>query len=338
MKVVECVPNISEGRDRDTVDSVVDAVRAVPGVALLDYSSDVDHNRSVVTYVGEPERVFEATLALCLRALEMIDMRNHKGGHPRMGAVDVVPFIPLRGVSSEEAVALARRLGERLGEEGVPVYYYEDAATRPERRNLADVRRGEYEGLPQKLRAPEWAPDAGPAEFDPKAGATAVGARFPLVAFNVNLATADLAVAQRIADAVRHVRGGYRAVKAMGLALEEKHQVQVSMNLVNYEQTPIHRVVETVRFEAARHGVSVAGCELIGLAPLAAFEEAIRHYLQIHDFSVEQVIETHLLEIGGEQEDSADGPEVRSSAGPRQGGPQTGEAPRAEPDPGHPRH
>lgn len=306
MKVVECVPNISEGRDRAKVEAVVDTVRQAPGVALLDYSSDEDHNRSVITYVGEPEQVLEATVALCLRAAELIDMREHRGAHPRMGAVDVVPFIPLRNVSAEEAVALARRLGERLGEAGIPVYYYEDAATRPERKNLADVRRGEYEGLAEKMASPDWQPDAGPAEGNPRSGATAVGVRFPLVAFNVNLATDDLAVAQRIADAVRYVRGGYRAVKAMGVRLEEKGQVQVSMNLVNYEQTPIHRVVETVRFEAARHGVAVAACELIGLAPLAAFEETIRHYLQIHDFSLEQVIETRLLALlGGEAEEQA---------------------------------
>lgn len=305
MKVVECVPNISEGRDKQTVEKVVEAVRATAGVALLDHSSDEDHNRSVITYVGEPERVYEATVALCLEALQLIDMSRHKGAHPRLGAVDVVPFIPLRGMTTEEAVSLAQRLGERLGQEGVPVYYYEDAATRPERRNLADVRRGEYEALAEKLASAEGTPDAGPAEFNPRSGATVVGARFPLVAFNVNLATADLTVAQRIADAVRLVRGGYRAVKAMGVALEEKGQVQVSMNLVNYEQTPIHRVVETVRFEAARHGVAVTACELIGLAPLAAFEEVIRHYLQIHDFSTGQIIETRLLELGSGGEERA---------------------------------
>jgi glutamate formiminotransferase len=311
MKVIECVPNISEGRDRDKVEQVVEAVRRTAGVALLDYSSDEDHNRSVITYVGEPERVYEATLNLCFKAFELIDMREHQGAHPRMGAVDVVPFIPLREVTTEEAVELARRLGERLGEGGVSVYYYEEAASSPERHNLADVRRGEYEGLAEKLGSGEWAPDAGPAELNARAGATAVGVRFPLVAFNVNLATTDLEVARRIADAVRFVRGGYRAVKAMGVELKDKGQVQVSMNLVNYEQTPIHRVVETVRFEAARHGVNVAGCELIGLAPLAAFEESIRHYLQIHDFSVDQLIETRLLGLLSEPN---------------------------EPDPGHPIH
>ena len=295
MKLMECVPNISEGRDPEKVERIVETVRAHPGVTLLDYSSDPDHNRSVITYLGEPQKVVEATLALCERAYAEIDMSTHQGGHPRMGAVDVVPFIPLGELTTEEAVSYAHVLGEAIGALGVPVYFYEDAATRPERRNLADVRRGEYEGLAEKLATPGWEPDAGPEAFNTRSGATVVGVRFPLVAFNVNLGTGDLAVAKRIADSVRNVRGGYRHVKAMGLALKDQGQVQVSMNLVNYKETPIHRVVETIRFEAARHGVLITGCELIGLAPLAAFEETIRHYLQIHDFTADQIVETHLL-------------------------------------------
>lgn len=295
MKMMECVPNISEGRDLEKVERIVETVRAYPGVTLLDYSSDPDHNRSVITYLGEPQKVVEATLALCERAYAEIDMRTHKGGHPRMGAVDVIPFIPLGELTTEEAVSYAHVLGETIGALGVPVYFYEDAATRLERRNLADVRRGEYEGLAEKLASPGWEPDAGPGAFNARSGATVVGVRFPLVAFNVNLGTSDLAVAKRIADAVRNVRGGYRNVKAMGLALKDQGQVQVSMNMVNYRETPIHRVVETIRFEAARHGVPITGCELIGLAPLAAFEETIRHYLQIHGFTADQIIETHLL-------------------------------------------
>lgn len=296
MKLMQCVPNISEGRDLEKVERIVDAVRQVPGVTLLDHSSDADHNRSVITYLGEPQRVVEATLALCERAYAEIDMASHQGGHPRMGAADVVPFIPLGELTAEEAVTYAHALGEAIGALGVPVYYYEDAASRAERRNLADVRRGEYEGLEEKMATPGWEPDAGPRVFNPRSGATVVGVRFPLIAFNVNLATPDVGVAKRIADAVRNVRGGYRNVKAMGLGLEGQGQVQVSMNLVNYRETPIHRVVETVRSEAARHGVAVTGCELIGLAPLEAFEETIRHYLQIHDFSTDQIIETHLLD------------------------------------------
>ncbi len=296
MRLIECVPNVSEGRDQAIMERVAGTVRSAPGVTLLDLKSDPDHNRSVITYLGEPEAVLAATQALCREAFAAIDMRAHRGAHPRMGAVDVIPFVPLRGVTTEDAVAIARRLGEWLGALGVPVYYYEDAATTPERRDLADVRRGEYEGLADRFADPRWAPDAGPAEFNPRAGAVAVGARFPLVAFNVNLATDDLGIADRIAHAVRQRDGGYAYVKAMGVALEDRGQVQVSMNLTDYSRTPIHRVVETVRSEAARHGVSVAGCELIGLAPLAAFEEPLRHYLQLHDFSLGQIVETRLLE------------------------------------------
>jgi glutamate formiminotransferase len=297
VRLVECVPNVSEGRDSAVIEGIVGAVKGAPGVELLDWSADPDHNRAVLTYVGEPEAVLAATQALCLEAFAAIDMRSHEGAHPRLGAVDVIPFVPLRGVTNDEAVALARRLGEWIGEQGVPVYYYQEAATRPERQSLPDVRRGEYEGLAAKLATPEGAPDAGPAEFNARSGASIVGVRFPLIAFNVNLATGDLSIAKRIAEAVRFSGGGYRYVRAMGVALEGKGQVQVSTDILQYEKTPIHRVLETVRSEAARYGVTVAGCELVGLAPMAAFEEVIRHYLQLHDFSVEQVIESRLLEM-----------------------------------------
>jgi glutamate formiminotransferase / 5-formyltetrahydrofolate cyclo-ligase len=297
VRLIECVPNVSEGRNVAIIERIVATVRATHGVTFLDWSADPDHNRAVLTYVGEPEAVLEATQGLCREAFASIDMRIHEGAHPRIGAVDVIPFVPLRGVTDEEAVALARRLGEWIGEQGVPVYYYQEAATRPERQSLPDVRRGEYEGLAAKLATPEGAPDAGPAEFNARSGASIVGVRFPLIAFNVNLATSDLAVARRIAEAVRFSSGGYRHVRAMGVALEGKGQVQVSMDILQYEKTPIHRVLETVRSEAARYGVAVAGCELVGLAPLEAFEEVIRHYLQLHDFSVEQVIESRLLEV-----------------------------------------
>jgi glutamate formiminotransferase len=234
---------------------------------------------------------------MCLEAFAVIDMRTHKGAHPRMGAVDVIPFVPMRGVSTDEAVALAKRLGEWIGEQGVAVYYYQDAATRPERQSLPDVRRGEYEGLAAKLATPEGAPDAGPATLNERSGASIVGVRFPLLAFNVNLATSDLSIARRIAEAVRNSSGGFRYVRAMGVALEDKGQVQVSTDILQYEKTPIHRVLETVRSEAARYGVAVAGCELIGLAPLDAFAEAIRYYIQIHDFSSSQIVESRLLEV-----------------------------------------
>lgn len=297
MKLIECVPNVSEGRNAAALERIVGAVKTSPGVELLDWSADADHNRAVLTYVGEPEAVLAATQAMCREAFAVIDMRTHEGAHPRMGAVDVIPLVPLRGVTTEEAVALAKKLGEWIGEQEVPVYYYQDAATRPERQSLPDVRRGEYEGLAAKLATPQGAPDAGPAAFNERSGASIVGVRFPLLAFNVNLATNDLSIARRIAEAVRHSSGGYRYVRAMGVALEEKGQVQVSTDILQYEKTPIHRVLETVRSEAARYGVAVAGCELIGLAPLDAFAEAIRYYMQIHDFSSSQIVESRLLEV-----------------------------------------
>jgi glutamate formiminotransferase len=297
MRLIECVPNVSEGRDAASLERIVGVVKATPGVELLDWSADADHNRAVLTYVGEPDAVLAATQAMCLEAFAVIDMRTHKGAHPRMGAVDVIPFVPMRGVSTDEAVALAKRLGEWIGEQGVAVYYYQDAATRPERQSLPDVRRGEYEGLAAKLATPEGAPDAGPATLNERSGASIVGVRFPLLAFNVNLATSDLSIARRIAEAVRNSSGGFRYVRAMGVALEDKGQVQVSTDILQYEKTPIHRVLETVRSEAARYGVAVAGCELIGLAPLDAFAEAIRYYIQIHDFSSSQIVESRLLEV-----------------------------------------
>jgi glutamate formiminotransferase len=296
VRLIECVPNVSEGRDAAAVERIVDAVRRSAGVKLLDWSADPDYNRAVITYAGEPEPVLEATQALCREAFATIDMRGHQGAHPRLGAVDVVPFVPLRGVTTDEAVVLARRLGEWIGEQGVPVYYYQDAATNPDRVALPDARRGEYEGLAARLATSEGRPDAGPAEFNARLGASIVGVRFPLIAFNVTLATDDLAAARRIAEAVRFSGGGYRHVRAMGVALESTGQVQVSMDFLQYDKTPIHRVLETVRSEAAQHGVAVVGCELVGMAPLAAFEDVIRHYLQLQDFSVDQVIESRLLE------------------------------------------
>jgi glutamate formiminotransferase len=297
VRLVECVPNISEGRDQGVVRQLVLMVKTTAGVELLDWSADTDHNRTVFTYVGEPEAVLKATRALCQAAFRLIDMQKHQGAHPRLGAVDVIPFVPLRGVTNEEAVAMARELGEWIGEQGVPVYYYEEAATRPERALLPDVRRGEYEGLAARLATPEGTPDAGPAVFNAKSGASIVGVRFPLIAFNVNLTTNDLSIAKRIAEAVRFSSGGYRHVRAMGVALEGKAQVQVSADITQYEKTPIHRMLETIRSEAAAQGVAVAGCELVGLAPLAAFEETLRHYLQLHDFSVQQIIESRLLDM-----------------------------------------
>ena len=295
MKILMCVPNISEGKDLKVVEQVVGEIRKVVGVKIQDVSSDPDHNRSVLTYLGEPEAVLKATQAMAKKAFELIDMTQHHGSHPRMGAVDVVPFIPIRGVETKEAVEIARRFAKFVGEQGVPVYYYEDAATRPARKSLTDIRKGEYEALLEKLKSPDWVPDEGPAVFNPKSGGLVTGARFPLVAFNVNLRTEDLAIAQKIAKAVRQINGGYRFVRAIGLALEDQKMVQVSMNLTHYQKTPIPRVFETIRSEAARYGVSVAGTELIGPVPLGALEEVLKHYLQVHDFSMDQIIENALI-------------------------------------------
>ncbi|MGW8283563.1 MAG: glutamate formimidoyltransferase [Gemmatimonadota bacterium] len=295
-EVLMCEANVSEGRRTDVLETLVAAVSAVAGVRIADWSADADHNRAVITFVGEPEAVLEAAKALADTALAAIDMREHEGEHPRQGVLDVVPFIPIREVSRERAVEISRQFGRWLGDRGVPVYYYEDAATRPERQSLPKIRKGEYEALEEKLRDEEWAPDEGPSEFNAQAGATVTGSRFPLIAFNVNLRTDDLEIARTIARAVRHINGGFKAVRGMGFALEERGMVQVSMNLVNYTETPVHRVLETVRSEAARYGVAVAGTELIGPVPLDALEEVVRFYLQAHDFTTEQVLETALLD------------------------------------------
>jgi len=296
MKILECVPNISEGRDKKVISDILLSLDKFESVKCLDVSSDEDHNRSVITLIGPSDEVPKAMLALALSATAQIDMRAHKGSHPRIGAVDVVPFVPIRNMEMDETVEIAHRFGRELGEKaGIPIYFYEEAALREDRKNLADVRRGQYEGLAEKLKAPGGEPDAGVSFFNPRSGATIVGARFPLIAFNVNLKTEDKAIADAIARAVRSKTGGFKAVKAMGVELKGKKMVQVSMNLVNFRETPVHRVVETIRFEAARYGVAVAECELIGLAPLAALEEVVRFYLQIPRFSADQVIETHLL-------------------------------------------
>jgi len=295
MKTLMCVPNISEGSDLEVVKAVVNEVRQTKGVTLMDYSSDEDHNRSVITYLGNPECVLEATKKLTMKALELIDMTHQKGSHPRQGAVDVVPFIPIRNMTTEETVEVTRCFGKYIGEKGIPVYYYEDAATRPERINLVKVRKGQYEGLEEKIKDPEWAPDEGPAVFIPKSGSIQAAARFPLVALNVNLRTTDLEMAQTIAKGVRHINGGYRYVRAMGLSLEEEGMVQVSMNLTNYVKTPISRVLETIRSEASRYGVNIAGCELVGPVPLGVMDEVLKHYIQAHTFSMDQIIETALI-------------------------------------------
>ncbi len=296
MKILECVPNFSEGRDTRKIEKIVDAVRTSPGVKLLDYSSDNDHNRTVVTFLGDSEAVMDAALQACLEAYRLIDMRAHKGGHPRIGAADVVPFIPIRGMDMSEAVALAHRFGRELAEAGnLPVYFYAEAALSPQRRKLADIRKGEYEGLAEKLLSPEWEPDAGSPKMNPRSGATVVGARFPLIAFNVNLRSQNLDLAKRIARRIRESSGGLPAVQALGVQLKEKAMVQVSMNLTDYRKTSIPKVMEFIGAEIAGTGVEIAETELVGLLPLGALEDTVRPYLKLPGFDSNQVIESHLL-------------------------------------------
>ena len=296
-QIVECVPNFSEGRDADLVRAIADAVAAVPGVRILDRTSDPDHNRSVLTFVGEPAAARDGAIALFAAAIPRIDLRKHRGQHPRIGAVDVVPFIPIRGIDAKECVALARETAEIVASRfSVPVYLYEDAATAEERRNLSNIRKGEFEGLAGKMRQPEWRPDFGPAEPHPSAGATAIGARMPLIAYNINLGTADLSVADRIAKSIRHLGGGFRYCKAMAVDLKDRGIVQVSINMTNYKKTPLFRVFECVKSEAARWGVNVVGSEIVGLTPAEALYEAAEFYLRIEKFSPDLVLETKLMQ------------------------------------------
>lgn len=296
-RLVECVPNFSEGRNKEVIEAIVEEVRKVKGVKLLDYSSDEDHNRTVVTFVGDLENIKEAAFNLAKKASELIDMTMHKGGHPRMGATDVMPFIPVSDVNMAECVDIAKEVGRRIGSElDIPVYLYEVAASADYRRNLADVRKGQYEGFFEKIKQPEWKPDFGPSEMNAKSGATAVGARVPLVAFNVNLGTSNVEIADKIAKTVRYLGGGLRFVKAMGVKLEERNIVQVSMNLVNYEKTAIYRAYEMVKMEAQRYGVPVVGTEVIGLLPMKALIDCAEYYLQIEDFSMEQILEKRIVD------------------------------------------
>lgn len=296
-KLVECVPNFSEGQRPEVISAIIDQARAVPGVKVLDYSSDPDHNRTVLTFVGEPQAAKEAAFACCAKAAELIDMEKHKGGHPRIGATDVIPFIPVAGVSMEECITLAHELGKEIAEKlSIPVYFYEAAAKRPHMKALPDVRKGEYEGLKEAIKTSERAPDEGPQTMHPKAGATVVGARPFLVAFNINLATSDVSIAKKIAQTIRAAKGGYVNCRAIGLMLDDRGIAQVSINMTDYTSTPLHRVFETVKSEAARYGVNVTGSEVIGLTPMQALIDAASFYLRIDDFKRDQVLEARLLE------------------------------------------
>lgn len=295
-KLIECVPNISEGRNPDVVKACADAVSSVPGIRLMNVTSDADHNRSVLTFIGSPESVTEAAVRLCKQAVKSIDLTRHHGEHPRMGAVDVIPFIPVRNAEMDDAVAVARTAGKRIAEEaGVPVYLYEKAATAEHRRNLADVRRGQFEGLPEKTKLPGWQPDFG-SGYHPTAGISIVGAREFLIAYNLELSTSDVSIAKEIAKAIRESSGGLPCVKALGMMLHETNTAQVSVNLTDFRVTPLYRVVEAVRAEAEKRGVTVTNTELIGMSPMKALIESAAYYLKIRDFDYDtQVLENYLL-------------------------------------------
>jgi glutamate formiminotransferase / 5-formyltetrahydrofolate cyclo-ligase len=296
-KIIQCVPNFSEGRDLEKIEKLVNPFRGKDGVKLLDYTRDEDHNRVVVTVVGEPQAVKKAMLQAMEVATEIIDLRVHKGQHPRMGATDVVPFIPVRNVSMEEAINLSKEFASEVSERfNIPVFLYEKSATSPNRENLAVIRKGEFEGMAEKMANTEWKPDYGPATIHESAGATAVGARMPLVAFNVNLDTDNLEIANNIAKNVRFIGGGLRYCKALGVALTDRKITQVSMNMTDYTKTTLYRAFELVKIEARRYGVNVVGSEVIGIVPMEALIQSAAYYMGIEDFSMDQILESRLME------------------------------------------
>ena len=296
-KIVQCVPNFSEGRNTEIIERIIDTFRGKEGVKLLDYSSDKDHNRTVVTLVGEPKSLKEVILSFMSVAIELIDLRKHTGQHPRMGAVDVVPFIPIKNVTMDEAILLSRVVAEEASEKfNLPIFLYEKSAQKPSRENLAIIRKGEFEGMKDKLNLEEWKPDFGPSAPHESAGVTAIGARMPLVAFNVNLDTPNLKVADAIAKKVRHIGGGLRFCKAMGVTLEERNITQVSMNMTDYTKTSLYRSFELIKIEARRYGVSVVGSEIVGMLPMQALIDCAEYYLGIENFSSDQILENKLME------------------------------------------
>lgn len=299
MKLVECIPNFSVSQQKDPAafQALVDTAKAAPGCTLLDVQTDGSHNRCVFTMVGAPEAMGEAAFQLCKKASEVIDLRKHQGQHPRMGATDVIPFVPQMDMTVEECVALSREVAQRIWEElRIPSFLYEDSASTPKRKNLAACRKGQFEGMPEKLLQPEWAPDFGQRAVHPTAGITAIGARMPLIAFNVNLDTADVAIASRIAKAIRGSSGGFQYCKAIGILLEDRNIAQVSMNMVNYEGTPLYYAYEMIRVLAERYGVRILGSELVGLTPAKALVDCAEYYLKLERFHCrEQVMEYHLI-------------------------------------------
>jgi glutamate formiminotransferase len=301
-QLIECVPNFSEGRRSKIIEAIVAPFRQKKGCALLDHRADRDHNRLVVSLAGEPDPLQEALLEAAKVAISHIDLNHHQGGHPRIGAVDVIPFVPLRNITMETCAELARGFGQRYYEvTGVPVYYYEEAALRPERRQLEVIRKGQYEALKEEIANPERHPDVGDAKVHPTAGATVIGARKFLIAFNVNLGTSDIEVANKIAKRVRASSGGLRHVKCIGLPLEDRGLVQVSINVVDYERNALYRVLELVRMEARKWGVSVRETEIYGMVPAAALLDSVSYYMQTADFEPSQVIELRLLEMLGDE-------------------------------------
>lgn len=296
-KIIECVPNFSEGRDLQKIDQIVAPFRAKEGVKLLDYSNDEDHNRLVVTVVGEPEALKAAVIEAVGVAVRLIDLNKHSGQHPRMGAVDVIPFIPIKNATMEECIELSKEVGAAVAEQyALPVFLYEKSASAPHRENLAAIRKGEFEGMAEKIHQPEWHPDFGPADRHATAGTVAIGARMPLVAFNINLSTNSMEIATKIAKNIRHINGGLRFVKAMGVELTERGIVQVSINMTDYTRTALYRAFELVRIEARRYGVSIVGSEIIGLVPMEALIDTASYYLGLENFSMQQVLESRIME------------------------------------------
>lgn len=296
-RIIQCVPNFSEGRNKELIEKIVEEIRVIEEVKLLDYSMDKDHNRTVVTFIGEPEKVILAAFNACKAASELIDMRKHTGEHPRMGATDVIPLIPISDVTMEECVAFSETLGKRIGEElNIPVYLYEKSAKTLKRENLADIRRGQYEGMAAKIKEEEWKPDFGPTELNVKSGVTAIGARMPLVAFNVNLDSKDINIAKKIAKAVRANGGGFKYCKALGIEIKERNIVQVTMNMVDYTKTPLFRVFDAIEREARRYGVNVIGSEIIGLLPMEAMIDVADYYLRLENFDHNQILERRMME------------------------------------------
>jgi glutamate formiminotransferase len=296
-KIIECVPNFSEGRDLKKIEKIVEPFRAKEGVKLLDYQKDEDHNRAVVTVVGEPGPLQTAVVESMGIAVDVVDMRKHKGQHPRMGAIDVVPFIPVKNISMEETVDYSKAVAEEVAAKyALPIFLYERSASHPQRQNLANIRKGQFEGMAEKIKDPQWAPDFGPQEIHPTAGVTAMGARMALVAFNVNLDSTDIETADQIAKKVRHISGGLRYCKGIGIELKDRGIVQVSMNMTDYTKTALYRVFELIKIEARRYGINVIGSEIIGLVPMEALINTAEYYLGIEKFSMQQVLEARIYE------------------------------------------